>query len=363
MRVGNTMIKNKKSIIFIFLVVTLIGLLIGFSMYTRDKTSQESQGRIYLYGEAHAVKKILDREIELWDSYYHDQGMRHLFIEVPYYTAELLNQWMQSDHNTILDELYNDWIQTPLYSEEVKLFYEQIKKEYPETIFHGTDVGHQYLTTGKRYLKYLESNGLENSEQYQRTQEVIEQGRHYYSTHDEAYRENKMVENFIYHLEKIKGEPIMGIYGAAHTGLEDMNYTNEVPSMANQLKEIYGKRIYSEDLSYLKKAIEPLDIEIFKINGKDYEAAYFGEQDISELNKGYTHRKFWRLEKAYDDFRDASKIQDVLPYNNYPMLIEEGQVFVIDYVKKDGTVERKYYRSDGDVWQGMLVTQAFRVSQ
>lgn len=39
---------------------------------------------------------------------------------------------------------------------------------------------------------------------------------------------------------------------------------------------------------------------------------------------------------------------DVLPYNNYPMLIETGQVFIIDYTKKDGSIERMYYRSDGN---------------
>lgn len=43
------------------------------------------------------------------------------------------------------------------------------------------------------------------------------------------------------------------------------------------------------------------------------------------------------------------------------MMIEVGQVFVIDYTRMDGTVERQYLRSDGNVWQGMLVTQQFEI--
>ena len=50
---------------------------------------------------------------------------------------------------------------------------------------------------------------------------------------------------------------------------------------------------------------------------------------------------------------------DVLPYNNYPIPIEAGQVFAIDYNRKDGTSERKYYRSDGEVWNGMDCTTEF----
>lgn len=71
-----------------------------------------SSGQSYLYGEMHGVEKILDKEIELWYEYYHNQDMRHLFIEHSYYTAEFLNLWMQSDNNEILDAVYTDWAGT-----------------------------------------------------------------------------------------------------------------------------------------------------------------------------------------------------------------------------------------------------------
>ena len=227
--------------------------------------------------------------------------MRHLFVELPYYSAEYLNLWMQSDSNVIFDEIYSDWTGTASHTAANKEFYEKIKIQCPETIFHGTDVGHQYYTTGKRFLKYLQSNNLEESEQYELTQDAIEQGKYYYGNSDDVYRENIMVENFIREFNRLSGKSIMGIYGSAYTGLEVMNYTNDIPCMANQLKEYYGDVISSENLALIVDVIEeiaPSRVDTIQVNGKDYEALYFGKQDLSGLFEGYSYREYWRLENA-----------------------------------------------------------------
>lgn len=354
---------KSRSVFTVVMIMILMLSACSNSTTQSDISAQPSQssGQIYLYGEVHGVDKILDKEFELWYEYYHNQDMRHLFVELSYYTAEFLNIWMQSDNNDILDEIYSDWAGTACYNSNVKEFYEKIKSQCPETIFHGTDVGHQYNTTGKRFLKYLQSNNKEDSEQYLLTKDAIEQGKYFYREHDGVYRENMMVENFIREFDKLSDESIMGIYGAAHTGLEAMdNATNSIPCMANQLKERYDDTICSEDLSSLAKEIEPYRVDIIQVDGKDYEALYFGKQDLAGF-KDYAYREFWRLENAYDDFVDRVKTKDVLPYNNYPMLIEAGQVFVIDYTKTDGSVIRKYYRSDGHVWNNMPSTEEFTV--
>lgn len=355
--------KSRSVFVFAMTMIMILVLSACSNSTTQSDVSappSQSYGQIYLYGETHGVDKILDKEFELWYEYYHNQDMRHLFVELPYYTAEFLNIWVQSDSNEILDTLYSDWAGTAIYNPNVKEFYEKIKSQCPETIFHGTDVGHQYNTTGERFLQYLQSNNLEDSEQYLLTNQIIEQGKYYYRYSDDVYRENKMVENFIHEFDKLSGESIMGIYGAAHTGLEAMNYTNAVPCMANQLKKRYGDTIHSEDLSSLAKDIEPYKVDIIKVDGKDYEALYFGKQDLIGF-KDYSYREFWRLENAYDDFVDRPKTQDVLPYDNYPMLIETGQVFVIDYTKIDNSVIRMYYRSDGHVWNNVPTTEEFIV--
>ena len=223
-----------------------------------DQTAQASTkqdkikvGHIHLYGEEHAVKRILEKELDLWKTYYHDKGLRHLFIEQPYYSAEYLNLWMHADNDVILEELYKDWVGTSSHSENVLNFYKSIKAECPETIFHGIDVGHQHQTTGKRFLEYLKSNHQENTEMYKRTEESIQQGQHYYGiiTKDHVYRENTMTQNFIREYNLLNGADIMGIFGGAHTDIVGMNYqTHQVPCMANQLKAIYGDALRAKIL-------------------------------------------------------------------------------------------------------------------
>lgn len=315
-------------------------------------------GQVYLYGEAHSVEKILDKELELWKGYYEDQGMRHLFIEMSYYTGELLNLWMKSDNDEILDGIYQDWTGTLSQTPEVLAYFKTFKEKYPETIFHGTDVGHQYDTTGRRYLKYLEDNNLQQTEQYELTIEAIEQGKKYYSGNDDKYRENMMAKNFIRELEKLEDTDVMGIYGSAHTGLDELDFTHSVPCMANQLADAYGEMIHSEDLSVLAKDIDPIRVDKITVGNQEYEASYFGKQDLTGF-KDYAFREFWRLDNAYDTFKNNPRTGDSLPYDNYPMLIEIGQVFVIDVTKTDGTVMRLYYRSDGNLYEGSPSTDGF----
>lgn len=314
-------------------------------------------GQIFLYGEEHAAETILEKELNLWSAYYHDDGMRDLFVELPYYSAEFLNLWMQSDSDDILDQLYQDWEGTLIHSQDVIAFYKRIKQECPETVFHGTDVGHQYNITGERYLAYLLENGQDGSEQYRLAQENIEQGKYYYRHDDDVFRENKMVENFVREFDGLNGADIMGIYGTAHTGITAMAYPkNTVPCMANQLNERYGDALHTKDLTLVE---EVYSVDTLQIGDKEYTASYFGKADLSEIFPEYQYREFWRLEDAYDDFRDYPTVGNVLPYNNYPMEIEEGQVFVIEYGKTDGSVRREYHRADGSMWKGMPVTEEF----
>ena len=355
--------KNRKIFMFSVALIMLLALVACSDSITpvdKATSSAQSTGQIYLYGENHGEEKILEKELELWHKYYHKENTRHLFVEYGYYSAEFLNLWMQSDNDDILDELYKDWEGTASYNTYIKEFLKKIKIDCPETIFHGTDIGHQYHTTGQRFLKYLEENNLESTEKYLLAQKSIEQGKYYYKHSDDVYRENMMVENFIREFDKLNGENIMGIYGGAHTVLDAMDYrTNSVPCMAKQLKERYGDAIYSEDLSFILKEIGPLRVDTIIVNEKNYEASYFGKQDLTGF-KDYTYREFWRLENAYDYFKDKKKTGNVLPYDNYPMLIETGQVFIIDLTKIDGSVERVYYRSDGYTWNGEPSTEEFR---
>lgn len=56
------------------------------------------------------------------------------FVELPYYTAQYLNLWMQAEDDTILLEVYEDWNGSLSYNELVLDFYRSIKADCPETI-------------------------------------------------------------------------------------------------------------------------------------------------------------------------------------------------------------------------------------
>ena len=196
---------------------------------SQSKNTEMQQGQIYLYGEAHADAECLEKELELWGELYAD-GVRDLFVETPYYTAAYLNEWMHAESDDVLGLLYQDLSGTQNHSQEVLDFYRQIKRDYPETVFHGTDVGHQYGSTGARYLAKMRAAGQTDSEAY-------------------AYRENCMVQNFVREYEALSGATVMGVYGAMHTDPESPDFSGKVDSMAKQLAARFGDALHAEDLS------------------------------------------------------------------------------------------------------------------
>jgi len=350
--------KLMESIFICSIILSSIGCFDVAAQNSMPKQTTESTSNIYLYGEAHAVEKILKKEIEIWGDFYNNQRLRHLFLEAPYYTAELFNIWMNSEDDEILDIIFEGWKGTAGYKPFVKDFYKEIKNRYPETIFHGTDVGHQYKTTGKYFLDYLSQRNMENSEQYYIAKEVIEQGKYYYKRKNNVYRELMLAANFVREFNKLNNESIMGIYGSAHIGINSTDKSDSVPSMANQLHKILTNPFFTEDLSYIAKEIDPLRIDSIQINGSYYEALYFGRKSLKGF-KDYEYRKIWRIEDAYNALKDAPKTGDFLPCFNYPMTIETGQVFIIDYMKTDSTLTRDYYRSDGNLWKNHPKTEGF----
>lgn len=159
-----------------------------------EVAQKNTTGKIYLYGEFHGVKELYDNQIEVWFKYYHEEGMRHLFIEKSYGTAQFLNLWMKSDNDEIIDSILTKENTGLNYTPLMVEFYKAIKDKYPETIFHGTDVGHQYNTTGKRYKNYLEDNNMKDTQMYKLTLESIEQGKLYHMYKNNEYREKKWLK-------------------------------------------------------------------------------------------------------------------------------------------------------------------------
>lgn len=227
------------------------------NVHTKDLTKKEEvesnfpsikrkSGQIFLLGEKFADKNCLNREFEFWNKYYYKHGLRHLFIESGYATAQLLNLWMKSNDDKILKQLGKDWESFGIKVADMLEFYRKIKKLCPQTIFHGTDMENPVI--GKRYMKYLENNGLKGAKEYGRAKESVKQYKKYRAI-DEGYwvlREEMMFKNLKRALYLFEGNGVMGIYGSFH--VED-EYADDFSNMASRLAEFYGVMVHREDLT------------------------------------------------------------------------------------------------------------------
>lgn len=328
-----------------------------------EEDVENETGILYLYGEQHGKKAIIEKELELWNQYYHEEGMRHLFLEMPYFTAELLNVWMSEDSDEIFDGLdFDNWGA----DQEERAFYNEIKIKCPETVFHGTDIGHNYLVNGIKYRNYLEDNNLVDTEKYRLNEEAIQQGKYYNGTGDDVYRESKMVENLTREFNLLNDQSIMGIYGAAHISLEP--YTREsqtVETMAYQLSKIYGDRVITEDLkSEIIKSLlkESISIDEIEVAGKIYQASYFGKMDIV-WSTTIKYVEFWRLDNAYEDLKNSELTGETYPYDSFPMIIEDNQIYMFIATIKDDTTITVFALTDGEMVDGMLIAKQILIDQ
>ena len=317
----------------------------------------QGPGTVYMYGESHGVKEYIEKELALWQEHYAN-GARHLFLEDSYYTAYQLNLWMKESDNTSYEVYSASLVDTPAGSPFIREFFMRLKETCPETVFHGFDVGHHFESFGTAVLTDLENNGMKDSEEYRLVSESIEQGKKFYGTgetQDEAYRENQMAENFLRELATVNGD-VMVITGAAHSDVDGIRDIPEmVPSMANQLVNDYGVDIVSQNVYDL---VLP-KIDTLTIGGKEYAATYYNEEYIGFWLPDHVSRAYWHVEDAYEDFKNKPLTGNCLPDSNYPMEIKQGEVYVIRYTLSDGSIRMEYMRTDGNVWDGMVLSEEF----
>ncbi|MCR5374560.1 MAG: hypothetical protein K6E39_04205, partial [Lachnospiraceae bacterium] len=318
---------------------------------------------ILLCGEAHSYQRCIDRELERWGELY-SKGARHLFVEDSYAFTQFINEWMKAEDDMIFDSIYENYRGTQGYSVEMVYFFHSIKDNYPETVFHGIDIEHQYRTTGEMYLEKLRNEGKEDSEEYKLCTENIEQATETYSIEDMreyySYREAYMVENFIREYESLKDEFVMGIFGAAHTDPEALNYSQSAPNFAGKLIEKYGDLVQTEEMVWR----DSIRMDRIAIDGKEYDAAYFGLDDEREWGDDCESLEVWRIDDAYDDFKNNISNEMWLGYSCFPEKIETGRVYMFRLKYYDGSVYDMLFRSDEDyMYEGMRCLVGFEVNR
>ncbi|MCL2169372.1 MAG: hypothetical protein FWB74_05030 [Defluviitaleaceae bacterium] len=336
-------------------------------VYYEDKEESElppSIGRIFLFGENHACPPTLARQLEIWGDFYHNYGMRHLFIEKPHFTSSLMNRWMQADDDAILNQLADEWRQqgTMAGSPYVLDFYKTIKRDFPETIFHGTDIGHQTDSTGWRYIQLLRAEGLQGSDSYNLALENIAQFERFRRENFcHTVRAYYKPQNFAREFDRLRDQDVMAIHGMAHVAITDNFLGLRVPSMATTLRERYGDALETFNMTHYSLTAVPVRTDIVTLGDMEFEATFFGAS-TTRFSTGLgtiVKREFWRVEEAYEHFANSPTTGSVLPFDNFIMPVETGQVFIIVFHVDGGSYHRFYYRTSGMIWDDRPAAQEF----
>ncbi len=305
--------------------------------------SCEFDGEIYLLGEVHGFEDIYRKEISLYETYY-GQGVRDFFIESGYCAAELLNLWMKSDDDEFLDVMFGNLEGTLSFNDGKYSFLKTIKKYFPETVFHGVDVEHEYASTGKYYLDFLAKNGCTRSE-YDFAESMCRQGEIYYSMKCKAsdeYREKSMTENFLRQLSLLGDKNVFGIFGSFHTA-QKIVYSHDVVPLAVRLGNYFAGRIYATDLSKIQL--------IF--GRRFYNAEYFYEENISDGGAA-GRRTFYILEgyspKDFKRFGRSGKVFDGEILGS----VKRNSVFAVEYTDESGESVIEVYVFEGKKVDGKL---------
>ncbi|MCQ2597656.1 MAG: hypothetical protein MJ181_07385 [Treponema sp.] len=332
---------------FISLLILFLGIVFSAS------------SEVTLVGEIHGIDDIYKEELNLYRKFY-NAGGRHYFMEVGHNTAELLNFWIQTGEDIVLDTVFSNWKGTLMGEEVTYNYLHTFKEEFPETVFHGIDVEHQYETNGKIYMNFLEHNNLTDTNEYLIASENMEQGMKYTlkKGSKDKYREKCLTENFIREYESINGKDVFGIFGSEHTS-KDKKRLGTIPTLGMNLEKngIHYKEIDLTNLGWLS---EPFEYVILRFNGHNFYAAYYGTQSLVGF-KNFVSRSFYELIdtdiEALKSFgKKYKKTLNYLPQSNYPMLLKPGTVYVLDYLMDDGSVICEIHICEGKTKNGDLVT-------
>ena len=352
----------------LFILITILFMTITTACTGEVEVVTFPSGQIHLYGEIHGFEAHIDKQFELWYYYYTNRNMRHMFLELPFFIAQFLNMWMAGYDEDILENLFYDARRIALNTTVYRGFFHRIRRELPETVFHGYDIGHIWAgeTAGIRFLEHLRQNGLENSDKYLITLENIEQGK-LFSTEksgNHSWRADRMVENFIREFESLNGESIMsGFAGCDHIALGNYSpFLRGGITMATQLIEIYGDNVHTTRLLDVVSSYVGGTPDLLIVENREYNAMFFGYRDISDWHDTFVRQEFWRLEDAYEDFRNHIRNGVRVPLGEFPMPVETGQILAIRSTRQDGSSEMRYFRSSIMV-SNIYVVEEFLVEE
>ena len=82
------------------------------------------------------------------------------------------------------------------------------------------------------------------------------------------------------------------------------------------------------------------------------------ENTGSELIKSF---EYWKLIDSYEDFKNSKQLDMIIYAYNYPMKIEENNIYMIVATLKDDTTMTYYAIADGSKVDNLLITKQISV--
>ena len=92
------------------------------------------------------------------------------------------------------------------------------------------------------------------------------------------------------------------------------------------------------------------------IGGQAYTAVLLAAYRRPATGEGVA---YWQVPGAYDVAKGLPLSNIVYPLPNFPCETEQGQVYIVETTQSDGTVERNFCRTDGEIYYDMVCATGF----
>lgn len=243
-----------------------------------------TSGQLFLYGGYYDGPEAFQAELETWSRLYHRSGVRHLFVEHTFGTAEYLNQWMKAEDDDILDRLYQDWLSQGAFAmtgldqpynregrrpegllDSYVEMLRQLKAQCPETVFHGVGLTRfrEKNSPDRRYLNELHQDVMMdeklNKKLYQRVKTSISECEALMGRQHRQRRETCMARFLGQDFDRLGGLSAAGFFGWDHvepegTAIQDGGWVEQpdgsyrveefpVDNLGTRLLEKYGSGV------------------------------------------------------------------------------------------------------------------------
>lgn len=172
------------------------------------------------------------------------------------------------------------------------------------------------------------------------------------------FRENEMANNLIRVIDQLK-RSVTGIFGTAHTEAGQTAWRADISNMITLVNWHYMSDIQGINLVKDVNGLNYKEGTVI-LAGKNYKTREYETVNFPD-GSNFKSQKFTLVEDAYDDFKSLPRTGDYLPVKQYPVLTQNGQVYIIETIKSDGSIVKMIHATDGGMLNNESVSYGFQI--